>query len=82
MSWRDADRFCQWLSKRKAKRTVFKQKAEWEFAARVGTTTHLYTGDTLPEAFLKNAQNSQRLIRQSLQCLFVVTQLVVYLAYP
>ncbi len=58
VNWLDATRFCQWLSNKDGKPYRLPTEAEWEYAARAGTVTHFHTGDTLPEAYLKNAKET------------------------
>jgi formylglycine-generating enzyme required for sulfatase activity len=55
VSWNDAVKFCEWLSKKEGKAYELPTEAEWEYACRAGTTTRYWTGDK--DESLKGAAN-------------------------
>ena len=54
VSWNDADAYRRWLSLKTGKKCRLASEAEWEYAARAGTTTLYYHGDD-PEGLARAA---------------------------
>jgi formylglycine-generating enzyme required for sulfatase activity len=52
VTWNDADAFCRWLAKKIGRPVRLPTEAEWEYAARAGSSSPYYSGDD-PAALVK-----------------------------
>ncbi len=52
ISWEDGTGYAEWLSARTGKKYRLLSEAEWEFAARAGTTTRYWWGDKASDTFV------------------------------
>jgi hypothetical protein len=50
LSWHDAKAFCDWLAQQTGQRVRLPSEAEWEYAARAGSTTKYWWGDDPADA--------------------------------
>jgi formylglycine-generating enzyme required for sulfatase activity len=57
ISWNDAVKFCQKLSKIKSKQYTLPSESQWEYACRAGTNTPFYFGETITHDLADYAGN-------------------------
>lgn len=65
ISWHDAKAFCDWLTEQTGQRVRLPSEAEWEYAARAGSTTKYWWGPD-PEG----AQRRENVMDQSVKAIF------------
>jgi len=61
VSWFDAVEFCRWLSRREHRSYRLPTEAEWEYAARAGTTGNFSSGALPPEGDASNPWGLRRM---------------------
>jgi eukaryotic-like serine/threonine-protein kinase len=60
VSWNDAQEFCKRLSQKEGAKYRLPSEAEWEYAARAGTSTVYYWGDEIDGGVAWYDRNSER----------------------
>ncbi len=65
VSHNDAVAYCQWLSRQLGRECRLPSEAEWEFAARAGTTGFFFHGDD-PEGLIKYANTADASLKKQI----------------